>query len=234
MKRIAHHAAALIAIAAAWLWSQPAAACKCMLLEPAAAAEQASAVFEGRVVELRDVAAAPMPRRQVTLRVVRVWKGMDGEQAVVTTASDSAACGIDFVRDQNYLVYAGKQDGVLNANSCSRTRLIGDADDDVTVLGMGWTPVDPKGGPGANDKSASDKPASDKPKATTDAKSAVEPNVKAQGANPSEPPARGGCASCTIAQPHSAPSALALLLPAFWLIRRRAGAIYRRRSGSRS
>lgn len=227
MKRIAHRAAALIAIVAAWLWSQPAAACKCMLLEPAAAAEQASAVFEGRVVEVSDLSAAPMPRRQVTLRVVRVWKGMDGERAVVTTASESAACGIDFARDQNYLVYASKQEGVLSANSCSRTRLIGDADDDIKVLGMGWTPVDPKGG-------ANDKPANDKPAASSDAKPDAKADIKAQGAKPNEPPARGGCASCTLANPHSAPSALALLLPAFWLIRRRATLTYRRRSGSRS
>jgi hypothetical protein len=201
MKAISQHAAAFIAIIAVWSWSQPAAACKCMLLEPAAAAEQASAVFEGRVVEVNDVAGTPMPHRQVTLRVVRVWKGIDGERAVLTTAAESAACGIDFARDQNYLVYASKQDNALSANSCSRTRLIADAGEDIQALGMGWTPVDPKG-PAADGKPAAS-------------------SGKPDSAKPSEPPARGGCASCAVASKRSAPSALAMLLPAFWLIRRR-------------
>jgi hypothetical protein len=198
MKVIVQSAAALIAVAAAWLTPQTASACKCLRLEPAAAAEQASAVFEGRVVEVADVANAPAQRRQVTFRVVRVWKGMQSEQAVLTTASESAACGIDFVRDQNYVVYASKDGDALTANSCSRTRVLADADDDIKVLGMGWTPVDPNAGP------KDSKPSKAETKATE------------------EPPARGGCASCSLASPRNAPTAFALLLPALWLIVRRA------------
>lgn len=197
MKAIAQSAAALTALAAAWLTPQSASACKCMLLEPAAAVEQASAVFEGRVVEVADVASSPMPRRQVTFRVVRVWKGMQSEQAVLTTAGESAACGIDFVRDQNYVVYASKDGDALTASSCSRTRLLAAADDDIKALGMGWTPVDPNAGPKES------KPSKAETRATE------------------EPPARGGCASCTLADRRTAPSALMLALPAFWLIRRR-------------
>jgi hypothetical protein len=200
MKAIAQSAAALAALAAAWLTPQSASACKCMLLEPAAAAEQASAVFEGRVVEVADVASAPMPRRQVTFRVVRAWKGMQSEQVVLTTAGESAACGIDFVRDQNYVVYASKDGDALTANSCSRTRLLAAADDDLKALGMGWTPVDPNAGPKES------KPSKAETKATA------------------EPPARGGCASCTLASPRTAPTSFALLLPALWLIVRRARA----------
>ena len=132
-----------IALAAAWLAPSPAAACKCMLVPPSEAAAQASAVFEGRVVEIKDV-PGDMPRRSATLRVVRAWKGMKSERAVVTTASESAACGIAFALDQNYLVYASDQDGALSATSCSRTRVIAEAEEDFKALGMGWTPVDPK------------------------------------------------------------------------------------------
>jgi hypothetical protein len=187
-----------VVLAAVWLAPSPAAACKCMLVPPGEAAAQASAVFEGRVVEVADVAGAEMPRRSVSMRVVRVWKGMHGERTMVTTASDSAACGIEFVRDQNYLVYASAQDDGLSATSCSRTRLITEAGEDLKALGMGWTPVDPK---------------------TQD--------VAQKPAEKTEEPARGGCASCTIAGRRDAPLAFAWLLPAFFLI-------YRRRSGSRS
>jgi hypothetical protein len=193
MNHSARLLAAAIVLAAAWLLPRPAAACKCMLLAPNEAAAQASAVFEGRVVEVSDEQGAELPRRKVTLRIVRGWKGMQSERAVVTTASDSAACGVDFVRDQNYLVYATTQDGALSATTCSRTRLSTEAEEDFAALGMGWTPVDPK---------------------TQD--SAIKPAKKP------EPPARGGCAGCAINDPRDEPAAaLAWLLPALWLGRRR-------------
>jgi hypothetical protein len=136
------------------------------------------------------VQGAELPRRSVSLRVVRGWKGMQSERAVVTTASDSAACGVDFAPDQNYLVYASMQDGALTATSCSRTRLSTDAEEDFKALGMGWTPVDPK---------------------TQD--SATKPAEKP------EPPARGGCAGCAITGQRDDRLALAWLLPALWLAR---------------
>jgi hypothetical protein len=187
--------AAAVVLAAAWLVPRPAAACKCMLVPPSEAAAQASAVFEGRVVEVTDVQGAEQPRRSVTLRVVRGWKGMQSERVVLTTASDSAACGIDFARDQNYLVYASMQDGALTANSCGGTRLSSEAEEDFKALGMGWTPVDPK---------------------TQD--SATKPAEKP------EPPARGGCAGCAISSQRERDQrwTLVWLLPALWLTRRRA------------
>jgi hypothetical protein len=190
MNHSARMLAAALVLAAAWLLPRPAAACKCMLVPPSEAAAQASAVFEGRVVEVTDVQGAATPRRSVTLRVVRGWKGMQSERAVVTTASDSAACGIDFARDQNYLVYASMQDGALTANSCGGTRLSTEAEEDFKALGMGWTPVDP------NTKDSAAKPA-EKP----------------------EPPARGGCAGCTIGGQRDSRPTLAWLLPALWLTR---------------
>lgn len=192
MKPIALDAAlAAVAVAAVWNCPQPAAACKCMQLTPAEAAEQATAVFEGRVVEVSDTGTPQAPQRSVKLRVVRAWKGMQTEEAVVTTASDSAACGIQFARDQNYVVYASAQDGALHATSCSRTRLLADADEDVKALGMGWTPVDPN-------------------------KDQAQPEEKK-----AEPPARGGCASCALERGRTPAGAIASLVPVLWLARRR-------------
>ena len=192
---------ALIAVlTAVWLAPSAAAACKCALVAPNEAAEQAGAVFEGRVVEVSDV-PGDLPRRSATFRVVRTWKGMKSETATVTTASDSAACGVAFERDQNYLVYASVQDGALSATSCSRTRSVTEAEEDFKALGMGWTPVDAK----TEDSAKPNKP---------------------------EPPAKGGCASCSIGAASASTPAAVWLLPAMllWAVR----STYRRRSGSRS
>ena len=186
-------------LTAVWLAPNRAAACKCALLAPSEAAAQASAVFEGRVVEISDL-PGEQPRRSVTLRVLRTWKGMKSERATITTATESAACGIEFARDKNYLVYASEQDGALSANSCSRTRLAGEADEDFKALGMGWTPVDPK----AEDSAKPNKP---------------------------EPPAKGGCAGCSVGARGASMPAAAWLLPALLLLAR---STCRRRSGSRS
>jgi hypothetical protein len=118
-----------------------------MMQAPAQSFEQAVAVFEGYVVEIRE----PDPgqrgasaQRHVRMQVARAWKGMESEQAEVGTASASEACGYSFRVGQGYLVYASAADGQLRVSSCSRTRILAEADEDIRLLGMGATPVDPK------------------------------------------------------------------------------------------
>jgi hypothetical protein len=110
---------------------------------------------------------------RVRAKVVRQFKGAAVEQVELLTARDSAMCGYAFEVGQSYLVYADHDEGRLHVSLCSRTQRIADADEDLRVLGMGVTPFEP----GA--ESESDVPPSDV-----------------------SPPARGGCASCTVgAQP---------------------------------
>jgi hypothetical protein len=138
------------------------------------------------------------------LQVVRAWKGVQNEQLEVSTPMESAACGYDFAQDESYFVYASERDGHLNVNSCSRTRKMSDADEDVRTLGMGATPVDPRATPS--------------PAAPTQA----------------QPPAHAGCASCSLEARETTAPYPALCLFAAALVARRARATFRRRSGSRS
>ena len=52
------------------------------------------------------------------------WKGNAASQLTVRTASSSAACGVNFVVGEDYIVYAyDSAEGPPTTNSCTRTRL---------------------------------------------------------------------------------------------------------------
>ena len=211
--RSAPHAAFIAALvcglALAALAPSPARACSCMQASVPEAYEAAVAVFEGHVLELQTVEPSPSAPgyRSVRMQVVRAWKGVESEEVVITTPLDSAGCGYDFSVDQSYLVYAAAQGGGLQVSLCSRTSPIARAGDDLKTLGMGATPVDPK---------KQDTPAA-----------AVPPRE--------EPPARGGCAGCTLGSgPGAALGAAPLLLLLAGLRARARAVTSRRRSGSRS
>jgi MYXO-CTERM domain-containing protein len=175
--------AALLAVAAQL--PSRAHACSCMPQTPRDAFEGAVAVFEGHVAEVQ-----PPPETDgtgqftVRMKVVRAWKGIESEEAVVTTAANSATCGYNFAVGTSYLVYAGAIDGKLDVSLCSRTQPIAAAGEDLEALGLGATPVQPQAAP-------------------------TEVKAEQQQGAPGEPPARGGC-GCT----SSASSTLATgLLP---------------------
>jgi MYXO-CTERM domain-containing protein len=160
-------------------------ACSCRPpAPPAEAREAAAAVFEGRVISIERGEPAGGPIR-VKLSVVRTFGADLGEVVTVRTGGSSAACGFGFQQDESYLVYASEHDGQLQVSLCSRTRPMADAAEDLKVLGLGATPVDPHG------------PTSLPP----------EPERK-------QPPAQGGCAGCATgaAAPGSPGAALPIVL----------------------
>jgi hypothetical protein len=120
-------------------------ACKCAPHSVAEGLNDAAAVFEGRVVSIEDVTEGTDPavaKKRVTLSIVRVWKDLeDVETVTLTTNAESAACGFQFERDTSYLVYANRSEQSLTVHSCTRTRLLADAGEDLTQLGAGVTPV---------------------------------------------------------------------------------------------
>lgn len=176
-RRVALYPALAIGSAALWLAlsAAPAQACKCMQMPPAQAYEQAVAVFEARVLEIVEPQpgqTGPANQRRVRLQAVRSWKGLESEAVELSTAAESAACGFNFAQGQSYLVYAYADEGKLRVTSCSRTRLMAEAGEDLQTMGMGATPVEPTG------------PATS--------------GSVAVPAKPAQPPARGGCASCSV------------------------------------
>ncbi len=107
---------------------------------PKIALEQSAAVFVGKVTSVEKSKGT----NTFQFAVSKKWKGVQGDVAAVVSNSESAACGIVFDRDRDYLVYAfkNKGDDQLQTNLCTRTKRVADAAADLAELGepMGDAP----------------------------------------------------------------------------------------------
>lgn len=112
------------------LGAGPAAACSCVGLSDAQALASADVVFSGTV---RDGAPSSPSREQTrTFRVTvdESFKGAPGAKPAVRTATDSAACGVEFAQGDQVLVFAtvggpsASRPDELSANLCSGTRVL--------------------------------------------------------------------------------------------------------------
>jgi hypothetical protein len=127
------------------LWSTPALACKCKLQTVDEAKQDAVAIFEGRVTSIVDepkTESNMFPGKTVTVALVRTWRALENQEAVsVRTGESGAMCGYGFEVGVSYLVYAAGEPDKLLVTSCSRTRPLGEASEDLAALGAGVTPV---------------------------------------------------------------------------------------------
>ena len=100
---------------------------------PKIALGQSAAVFVGRVTSV----AHSNNSNTFQFAVSKKWKGVAGDVATVASNDNSAACGIVFDRDRDYLVYAfkNKGDDQLQTNLCTRTKRVTDAAADLAELG---------------------------------------------------------------------------------------------------
>jgi hypothetical protein len=120
---------------------RPAYACSCVPPPPPQVdREQATAVFAGTVSALGGSSPLNEGDIMVTFELQEVWKGPEGPQLTLVTASNSAACGYAFTQGESYLVYADVQGNQLRTNLCTRTTLLALANSDLEALGPG-TPV---------------------------------------------------------------------------------------------
>jgi hypothetical protein len=135
----------VLALALGVAWSAPAQACKCRPLTVDEARGEATAIFEGRVTKLADepqVEGRPPAGKLVTFSLVRTWKGLENEEIITLhTSESSASCGYGFELDKSYLVYTQGALDALTVTTCSRTRPMADANEDLAALGAGVTPV---------------------------------------------------------------------------------------------
>lgn len=114
-----------------------AAACSCAPPPPPRDALKAStAVFSGKVTDIEKIGDFQIA---ATIEVASAWKGVKGKSVRVVTANQSAACGFNFEKGKQYLVYASEMkqgDGkVLSTNLCTRTAALKDAKKDLEELG---------------------------------------------------------------------------------------------------
>ncbi|KQW43639.1 MULTISPECIES: hypothetical protein [unclassified Roseateles] len=136
-------------------------ACSCVHRSPERARDAAAAVFTGLVTAVTldtkwidssarrpgdcrtlisgdedGVALCEQGQVAVRFRVFKSWKGATANELIVRTDSQVTACGVDFRVGGIYLVYAvGEVGGALETSRCLRTRVIGEAQGDIDVLG---------------------------------------------------------------------------------------------------
>jgi hypothetical protein len=114
-------------------------ACICEIYydgSPRSMMHHARVVFVGEVLEVRPTTAAEREEGsnfyKVRLRVNRYWKGTKGGEVLVET--DMTGCGPFFRVGEKYLVYG--RGNKLNT-SCTRTRNVEDAQEDLEAIGPG-------------------------------------------------------------------------------------------------
>ncbi len=118
----------------------PALACSCTISGPPCQATwQATDVFAAEVLDVetetmeRDGFTFPI-RRRVRLRVESSWHGEASGEVALVTGGGGGDCGYEFVEGRRYLVYAQRAGDRLTTNSCTRTRPLDDAQEDLTYL----------------------------------------------------------------------------------------------------
>ncbi|QUY43539.1 hypothetical protein [Acaryochloris marina] len=114
-----------------FLHPQAAWACSCMRSTPEEQMERADVVFTGRVIDqkMKTVATNPLGGLKLvqwTFEVEADHKGVVSKQLTIESASNSAACGINFQMGERYQVFANQSKTALRASLCSGTRALTD------------------------------------------------------------------------------------------------------------
>lgn len=246
MRRIPLALTCCLALLGTFAAPQIADACSCIKPPgPVAAASDAGAVFEAKIVSKSDFEKSfgdlnhKQKMHRYSVEVLRVWKGGDiapsGTKIDIVTADNSAACGRIFEIGESYLVYATYSEGEFSDGLCSNTKKSADAAADFEALGEAtgkWTaPAEggDDGGDGGNGDEGDaptepavnpfDRPADDGGAADDGAKS------EGEGSSPAEPPpAEGSKRGCAVSDPGgpAGAGALGMLFGAIaWRRRRR-------------
>ena len=116
---------------------QEALACSCLRVrsEPCEAAWRSGAVFAGTVRSIELVGDPSYPSKLVTIEIQRGFIDASPGTVQLITGLGTGDCGYGFVTGLRYLVYASKTStGTLSTESCSRTRPLEDAAEDVAYL----------------------------------------------------------------------------------------------------
>ena len=123
-------------------------ACSCLPPgPPEQALAESGAVFSGTVTAVaRPANVGGNTPVRVTFTVARVWKGPEQVTMIINTPDSSASCGVEFVENGEYLVYARNVEGTFQATLCSRTTQLANAGEDIAALGEGTAPAAPAGG----------------------------------------------------------------------------------------
>lgn len=116
-------------------------ACSCLESDAQKRLETYTTVFTGEVVKK---GGSQIYRyngvREYTFDVDSAWKGVSAKKMkIVGRGGGSDSCGIEFEKNQSYLIFASldERDNRLHTNLCSRNVPIEQAGDDLKLLGAG-------------------------------------------------------------------------------------------------
>ena len=122
----------LCSLAVRFVWvSHNTLACQCVETKSVAhSVESSAAVFSGRGTKIYGT--------RIDFAVDRSWKGIAEPEITIYTPAQSTTCGYQFDERQEYLVYAYSQaEDRLATDTCTRTRKLTDAQQDIRELGSG-------------------------------------------------------------------------------------------------
>lgn len=107
-----------LALTGTLLPARPAWSCTCLAASPVEHADRADAIFTGRVGSVEHGRSSRMVHADVEL----VYKGDVADATLVTTASESSACGFQFAEGRLDTIFArAGEGGGLSTNTCTAT-----------------------------------------------------------------------------------------------------------------
>lgn len=110
-------------------------ACSCASTNPCQATGYADSIFSGRVASVEMLPPAEStPEQRIVVRINVEHGFVNAPGPVAILSMDFSSCTFSFKVGQQYLVYANNRSGKLTTSSCSRTRPLADASDDLRYL----------------------------------------------------------------------------------------------------
>ena len=115
-------------------------ACSCSAPATAAEAfEKSTAVFRGRVTKISIpsldwIGVTRTGARRVKFEVLKQWKGVASESAVVITRLSSEGCGFPFEEQKEYLVFVVAEQKHVQSGICTGTKAVSDAEQEIDEL----------------------------------------------------------------------------------------------------
>lgn len=143
LRRLSAPLALLLAVLVAAIAPQACAACSCMPMTFAEAADRADVVFVGTATGRADGPDGELgPTVEYTFTVSEVYTGEVPAETVVRTADNSAACGFAFESGETYVVMARSGPDGLETDLCTGTALAAEvAPEDLEALGTAAAPA---------------------------------------------------------------------------------------------
>jgi len=122
-------------------------ACSCFEQSLPEDVHDAAAIFTGKVVKLEVVAVKDgISHIEATVKRGRTFKGDVPETVVFKTTDGCCYCDPWFDISRTYLFFAYRAQGELRTSTCTRTKLIDKAKDELQYLeqmvGQEWRPSD--------------------------------------------------------------------------------------------